>query len=78
MTVDKVARFAITLNITAWTAECCVCKTAWTTKTALSDLRYESNVWALEKVEREAERLAVLLWLANGDTPKKKIDENAA
>jgi len=42
-------RFAIELNITAWTAECCVCKTPWTGTTALQDLRYESNVWEEEK-----------------------------
>ena len=78
VTVDKVERFAITLNITAWTAECCICNTTWTTKTALSDLRYESNVWALDKVEREAERWAEMARLANGDTPEKTIIEIAS
>jgi hypothetical protein len=54
-------RFAIELNITAWTAECVICGTKWSTTTALQDLRYESNVWEDEKVT------------AQSDTPEQKI-----
>ena len=75
--VDKVERFAITLNITAWTAECCVCGTEWKTSTALQDLRYESNLWELEKTEREAERQAALERLTTGDTPEESATEVA-
>jgi hypothetical protein len=60
--VDGVYRFAIGLNITAWTAECVACKHVWNSRTALSDLRYESNVWELEKAQ-----------LANGDTPGELV-----
>lgn len=54
-------RFAIELNITAWTAECCICGNKWDTRTALQDLRYESNVWEEEKRA------------AQTDTPQEKV-----
>jgi hypothetical protein len=78
VTFNKVGRFAIGLNITTWTAKCCVCGYEWSTRTALQDLRYESNLWEQEKADREAERIADLDRLANGDTPQENIANEVA
>lgn len=75
--VDGEERFAITLNVTAMKAECARCHHVWVGEVGIMQLRYETNLWNLEKDEDEAKRQAALDALAYPDTPTKTVDENA-
>lgn len=70
-------RFAISLNVTTLTAECCRCHNTWVGERGIMSLRYETNLWALEKAEEEAKRMAELARLAAGDTQAHNVDETA-
>ena len=47
-------RFAILLNVSTLTAECAKCHTKWEGQRGLMMLRYETNLWNLEKEETAA------------------------
>lgn len=49
--VAGIERFAIMLNITAWSAECAACGTKWDSTKGIHELRFESNVWEAEKAD---------------------------
>lgn len=68
--VDGDERFAIQINWKTLTAECGRCHCRWSGERGFMMLRYESNRYALERAEAEAERMAELARLAAGDTPK--------
>lgn len=78
ITVNGEERFAIQLNVTTMTAECGRCQTSWVGYSAIVSLRYESNLWALENADREAERAAAFAFLAATDTAKINIGETSA
>lgn len=75
--VGDTEQFAISLNVTAMKAECARCKTRWVGERGIMQLRYETNRWNAEKAEAEAERVAALERLANGDTPNQVLDLKA-
>lgn len=70
-------RFAINLNVTTLTAECSTCGEKWVGERGVAMLRYETNLWEMEKAEVEAARMSELERLA-GDTPEKKVEEKSA
>ncbi len=69
ITVNGDERFAIQLNVTTMTAECGRCHTKWVGEREVANLRYETNLWALERADRETERMAELERLASGQAP---------
>lgn len=72
ITVNGEERFAIQLNVTTLTAECGRCKCKWVGERGIMSLRYETNLWKMEREEVEANRMLELERLANGmvrDTP---------
>lgn len=74
--VNGEERFAISLNVTAMTATCARCNTTWVGERGIMDLRYQTNLWNMEKDEEEAERQAALAALASPDTPSAEVDAN--
>lgn len=72
--VNGEERFAIQLNVTTLTAECGRCHCQWVGQRGIMQLRYETNLRALELAEEEADRMAELERLANGaDTPDIEV-----
>jgi hypothetical protein len=63
---DTEERFAIQLNVTTMTAECSECRTVWQGLEGVKELRYDTNVWNLQKADEAAKRMAELERLAAG------------
>jgi len=67
VTVNGSERFAISMDITHGAANCCVCGKVWNSRTWIADLRYESNLYEVERAEQEDERTAEMVRLANAE-----------